>query len=89
MMVDPSFTFGGFIDPPLGSVEGNPRFYNTAQGASLVILQRVWDTVNLEWCYYSKTIIDPSPTPSETSPAHSGSITSHSIIDEQSEKRED
>lgn len=89
MMVDPSFTFGGFIDPPVGAITGNPSFYKTAQDASPVIFQRVWDTVNLVWCYYSKTIVDSSPTPSETSPANSGSITNHSIIDEQPEKRGD
>lgn len=43
-------------------------------------VQRVWDSNLNEWCYYTKTTIDPSPAATETSPNHTGSISNHQIV---------
>lgn len=42
--------------------------------------QRVWDTINLQWCYFTKGVIDPSPSTTDTSPVNSGSISGHSVL---------
>lgn len=42
--------------------------------------QRVWDTVNLNWCYYEKAVIDPTPSTGETLPVNTGSITAHAVL---------
>jgi hypothetical protein len=42
--------------------------------------QRVWDVINARWCYYTKSVVDPSPSTSDTSPVHSGSINGHSVL---------
>jgi hypothetical protein len=43
-------------------------------------LQRVWDSGGNNWCYYTKTVIDPSPLPGETTPPYTGTISAHSIV---------
>lgn len=83
VQIDTTFQFGQAIDAPVGGQTGNTQFYTVRSDSIPLILQRVWDTVNLVWCYFSKTIIDTSPTSSETTPAHSGSITNHNIVDPQ------
>lgn len=42
--------------------------------------QRVWDTTNTRWCYYTKSVVDPVPATTDTSPVHSGTITGHSVL---------
>jgi hypothetical protein len=42
--------------------------------------QRVWDIDNSQWCYYTKTSIDPSPGTSETQPTNSGNISNSSVV---------
>lgn len=42
--------------------------------------QRVWDSTGMYWCYYTKLFVDPNPSPTDTSPNHSGSISNHSIL---------
>lgn len=42
--------------------------------------QRVWDTGNLVWCYFTSSVLNSNPTASSTTPTHSGSITNHNIV---------
>jgi len=63
-------------------------YFDAIEGTSLdgvtaptvMYTQRVWDTVNLTWCYFESETIDPTPQPTDTTPNHSGSITSHNIV---------
>lgn len=45
-------------------------------------LQRVWDTGTAGYCYYLKTVIDPTPLSTETTPNYTGSISAHSVVTE-------
>lgn len=83
VVLDPDFTFGQAVDVPFSAQTGNTRFYTVADPPAPLIFQRVWDTVNLVWCYYAKTRIDTSPAANETTPVHSGSIANHNIVDQQ------
>lgn len=42
--------------------------------------QRVWDVVNQQWCYYTKSEPDPTPSTTETNPVNSGTISGHSVL---------
>lgn len=81
--ISTNFQFGMAVDAPIGAQTGNTQFYTARDDSGALIFQRVWDTVNLVWCYYTKTRIDTSPAANETSPAHSGSISNHSVVDQQ------
>ena len=37
-------------------------------------VQRVYDLVLVAWCYYTKTTLDASPAPTETTPNHTGLV---------------
>ena len=50
------------------------------ESLTIKYFQRVYDTSNTQWCYYTKTEIDPDPGTSETVPANSGNIVSSSVI---------
>lgn len=65
------------------STVGQPSaaFFNPMPSRVSRFRQRVWDTVNLAWCYYESAAINPTPAPADTSPAHSGSITNHAVLD--------
>ncbi len=43
-------------------------------------VQRVYDTGTAGWCYYTKTTIDATPSPSETTPNYTGAISLHSVL---------
>lgn len=64
---------------PTSTDEFDPWPSPIAPGPSY--LQRVWDTGTAGWCYYTKSIIDPSPLSGETSPNWTGSISSHSVVE--------
>lgn len=65
------------------STAGQPSvaFFNPMPSRVSRFRQRVWDTVNLVWCYYESAVINPTPAPADTSPVHSGSITNHAVLD--------
>ena len=42
--------------------------------------QRVYDITNTQWCYYTKTTIDPTPGTGDTTPTNTGNITSASVV---------
>ena len=42
--------------------------------------QRVFDSGLSAYCYYTKTSIDPTPAPGETTPNYIGSISDHSVV---------
>lgn len=65
----------------VGALDG----FNPWPSEAVFIRQRVWDTVNLVWCYFEDIVIDTTPDPAQTSPVHSGSITSHQIVNDESE----
>lgn len=65
--------------PPLSS-KGEGVVPVSQELIPVAYYQRVWDVVNALWCYYTKSVVDANPAPTETSPVHSGTITGHSVL---------
>lgn len=49
-------------------------------GGTTYYLQRVYDSGTAGYCYYTKTVEDPTPLSGETSPNYTGSISAHSVV---------
>jgi hypothetical protein len=65
----PSPAEATYFAPSFVSIDGNTIYY-----------QRVYDTAN-GWCYYSTyNTLNPSPSPSETSPNWSGTISNSQVV---------
>jgi hypothetical protein len=61
----------------------SPGSYDPWPGAgppTVNYYQRVWSTGTSVWCYYTKTVIDPSPLATETTPNWVGSATFPSVV---------
>ena len=52
----------------------------TTCSASYTYYQRVFDDTFTVWCYYSGSVVNPTPGPTDTVPNNSGVISGHSII---------
>ena len=57
------------------------EFNPNIQPAVVFYFQRVYDSGTGGWCYYTKRFVDPTPAASETSPAYTGAISNHSIVE--------
>jgi hypothetical protein len=65
-----------------GVVNFVPEGATTTITESLTIkyFQRVYDDGTEDYCYYTKTEIDPTPTSGETTPNYTGTISDHSVV---------
>jgi hypothetical protein len=59
----------------------NNQYVTTGGDAPTVYyFQRVWDAGLGQYCYYTKTVIDPAPLAAETTPNYTGAISAHSVV---------
>jgi hypothetical protein len=85
--VDYSFTPGAYaplmVYPSAPASSGSVGLFDPWPSAGpppVNYYQRVWSVGSSVWCYYTKTIVDPNPLSTETTPNWVGSSSSPSVV---------